>query len=165
MLYVFGGLPGVGKTELSLQLAKKIGAVHLRIDTIEQAMRNSGIRNIGPKGYNVAYKIACDNLALGLSVVSDSVNPLNLTRQAWRNVANQAGTRIYEIEIVCSDPVDHRQRAESRVSTIRDLDPPSWEDILERTYDKWDVDHIVIDTACESPHESMVKLEAALGLP
>ncbi len=60
MLYVFGGLPGVGKTELSLQLAQKIGAVHLRIDTIEQAMRNSGIGNIGPRGYSVAYKIAGD---------------------------------------------------------------------------------------------------------
>lgn len=165
MLYVFGGLPGVGKTELSLQLARKIGAVHLRIDTIEQAMRNSGIRNIGPRGYTVAYKIACDNLALGLSVISDSVNPLNLTRQAWRNVANQAETHIYEIEIVCSDPVDHRQRAASRISTIRDLDLPSWEDIVEREYEAWDVEHIVIDTAGESPRESMEKLMAELSLP
>jgi len=65
-----------------MQLAKRIAAVHLRIDTIEQAMRDSGVRDIGPKGYNVAYKVAYDNLTLGLAVISDSVNPLNESSSA-----------------------------------------------------------------------------------
>ncbi|MBW2180781.1 MAG: AAA family ATPase [Deltaproteobacteria bacterium] len=164
MLYVFGGLPGVGKTELSMQLAKRIAAVHLRIDTIEQAMRDSGVRDIGPKGYNVAYKVAYDNLTLGLAVISDSVNPLNITRQAWRDVATQAGAKICEIEIICSDFTNHRRRVESRISTVQRLDLPTWEDVIEREYEKWDVEHIVIDTAGESPHESMMKLENQLGL-
>lgn len=36
MLYIFGGLPGTGKTELSMDLARRLGAVYLRIDAIEQ---------------------------------------------------------------------------------------------------------------------------------
>ena len=37
----FSGLPGVGKTTIARELARQIGAVHLSIDTIEQAIRSS----------------------------------------------------------------------------------------------------------------------------
>jgi predicted kinase len=42
MLIIFGGLPGVGKTAIARELARKLGAVYVRIDSIEQAIRNSG---------------------------------------------------------------------------------------------------------------------------
>jgi predicted kinase len=38
MLIIFGGLPATGKTTLSRALARELGAVHVRIDTIEQAI-------------------------------------------------------------------------------------------------------------------------------
>ncbi|MEU6773507.1 AAA family ATPase [Streptomyces sp. NPDC046759] len=37
-----GGLPGTGKTTHARLLAARIGAVHLRVDTIEQAIVRSG---------------------------------------------------------------------------------------------------------------------------
>ena len=40
-LYIFAGLPGTGKSELSQNLARERRAVYLRIDTIEQALRDS----------------------------------------------------------------------------------------------------------------------------
>ena len=43
MLIIFGGLPGVGKTAIAVELARLIGAVHLRIDSIEQGIRASGV--------------------------------------------------------------------------------------------------------------------------
>ena len=43
MLIVFGGLPGAGKTAIAQELACELGAVYLRIDSIEQAIRASGI--------------------------------------------------------------------------------------------------------------------------
>jgi predicted kinase len=38
VLIVFGGLPGTEKTTVAKALAQKVDAVHLRVDTIEQAL-------------------------------------------------------------------------------------------------------------------------------
>ena len=43
MLIVIGGLPGVGKTTIARELARQTAAVHIRIDSIEQAIRDSGL--------------------------------------------------------------------------------------------------------------------------
>lgn len=163
MLYIFGGLPGTGKSTLSQHLAGKQKAAHLRIDTIEQALCQAGAIVNGPEGYNVAYRIAADNLRLGLSVVADSVNPLELTRAAWRDVAIQAGVRFVEIEIVCSDKAEHRKRVETRCPNIAGLRLPTWADVSSRTYEPWHAEHIAIDTAGRTPEQSIADLEQALA--
>lgn len=43
MLIILGGLPGAGKTTIARELALRLGAVHIRIDSIEQATRDSGV--------------------------------------------------------------------------------------------------------------------------
>jgi predicted kinase len=77
MLIVFGGLPGTGKTTLASSLARERSATYLRIDTIEQALRTSGVlkSGVGPSGYMVAYALAETNLRHGQTVVADCVNP------------------------------------------------------------------------------------------
>ena len=164
MLFIFGGLPGTGKTELSAHLARKVGAAYVRIDSIEQAMRAGGITTMGPNGYFVAYRVAGDNLRLGLPVVADSVNPVNSTRQAWREVATRAGVAFSEIEVICSDEVEHRRRVETRASRITGMKLPSWEDVIEREYHSWLTDHIVIDTAGQTSDKSKADLEKMLEL-
>ncbi|MFI2758924.1 AAA family ATPase [Streptomyces echinatus] len=42
MLIVMGGLPGTGKTTLARLPAAPIGAVHLRVDTVDQAIVRTG---------------------------------------------------------------------------------------------------------------------------
>lgn len=164
MLYIFAGLPGTGKTALSQRLARDLPAVHLRIDTIEQALREGGIRLAGPEGYLVAQRVAEDNLRLGQHVIADSVNPLRITREAWREVAARAGARWTEIEVVCSDAAEHRARVEHRTSDIAGFVLPTWDAVATREYEPWDRDRFVIETAGRSLEQSVAALYRALGV-
>jgi predicted kinase len=146
MLIVFSGLPGVGKTAIARELARTIGAVHLRIDSIEQALRRAGC-HVGGEGYDVACAVAEDNLRVGRTVIADCVNPWPITRGAWRSVAERAGVAALDVEIICSDAAEHRRRVESREPDIAGHAIPSWQDVVERDYHPWDRDRLVVDTA------------------
>ena len=82
MLLIFSGLPGTGKTAIALELARQVSFVYLRIDSIEQAIRNSGLApaDLADMGYRAAYVVAEDNLRLGRFVIADCVNPIQITR-------------------------------------------------------------------------------------
>jgi predicted kinase len=164
MLIVIGGLPGVGKTALARGLARALDAVHLRIDTIEQAIRGStmGSDALGAAGYVVAYGVAADNLALGRTVVSDAVNPLTSTRAAWREVARRAAVAVVEVEVICSDATEHRRRIASRVADIPGLTLPAWDEVQTRAYERWDGEHVVIDTARQPVERGVTALYALL---
>jgi predicted kinase len=60
-------------------------------------------------------------------VIAESVNPLPVTRAAWRETAGRAGVPAVEVEVVCSDLAEHRRRAagrteaESLAALLRDL--------------------------------------------
>ncbi|MGY6122031.1 AAA family ATPase (plasmid) [Paraburkholderia strydomiana] len=157
MLIAFGGLPGTGKTTVAQTLARKLAAVYLRIDTFEQAVRscNGDELDIEAAGYVAAYAVAGDNLRLGSIVVADSVNPLRITRDAWRNVAFDAGVQIFEIELVCSDAAVHRHRVEVRKADIPGFQLPAWLTVLERQYEPWESAHLVIDTAGVSVQQAV----------
>ena len=147
MLIVFSGLPGVGKSAIARELARTVGAVHLRIDSIEQALRNAGYR-VESEGYVLAYTVAEDNLRVGRTVIADCVNPWPLTRMAWRSVAERvAGVATLDVEIICSNAAEHRRRVESREPDIAGHALPTWQDVVERDYQAWDRERLVVDTA------------------
>jgi len=75
MLIIFGGLPGTGKTVIARELAGQLSAVYFRIDSIEQAIRDSGVvsKPLDDVGYRIGYTVAEDNLRLGRTVIADSV--------------------------------------------------------------------------------------------
>jgi predicted kinase len=160
LLIAFGGLPGTGKATLARAVAKRYSAVYLRIDTIEMAIRTTEIQgeDVGPAGYVVAYWVAEENLRLGHLVVTDSVNPLQVTRESWSLVGRNAGVPLVEIEVLCSDPLEHRRRIESKSPDLDELPPQTWASVCHRTYEEWSAPHLVIDTAGKSIAETEQEL-------
>jgi len=156
ILYIFSGLPGVGKSTLAKKLAKHLKATYLRIDTIEQTLLNQcGHNKVVGEGYSIAYSIAQDNLKLGQNVIADSVNPIGLTREAWIKVATSSNADYVNIEIICSSDSIHQKRVEHRNPEIQGHILPTWQEVTSRKYDPWDTKRLIIDTAIASIDECL----------
>ncbi|WP_123247393.1 AAA family ATPase [Aeromonas dhakensis] len=168
MLIIFSGLPGSGKSTIARALARRLGAVYLRIDTIEQAIRGAeqgDNEKMGPAGYLVAYGLARENLALGSIVITDSVNPIQLTRDAYHDIACSVGVPCLDVEVVCSNPKLHRERVENRTVDIEGLALPDWQAVINRDYQPWDSERLVLDSATLSVTQSVEVIVAALAKP
>ena len=167
MFIIFAGLPGTGKSTIAQNVADHLKSIYLRIDSIERAIRSSGVltpeADMGPAGYMAACRIAADNLHLGHTVIADSVNPIKITRDAYRDVAERLGIGFLEVEVVCSDKAIHRQRVETRRSTVDGLTLPTWEQVETRDYEAWDRPHLQLDTAYLSVTESVETIVAAVS--
>jgi predicted kinase len=163
-LIALSGLPGSGKSSIARALAQEIGAIWLRIDSIEQAIRDSTVvaGSLDDAGYRVAYAVAEDNLRLGLDVIADSVNPWMLTRDAWRAAGLRASASVVEVETVCSDREEHRRRVESRANEVPGLVLPNWEAVTGRDYHPWDRDHVIVDTTEHNVTECVELIRAAI---
>lgn len=163
-LYIFSGLPGTGKTTLAKSLASHVEAVFLRIDTIEQGIRDLCNFSVQGEGYRLSYRIAVDNLRLGNSVVADSCNPIKLTRHEWQEVALSNDSSYTNIEVICSDTEQHKKRIKERKCDIPGMGLPSWKEVEEREYDFWDGGRILIDTANKNSDESFIELLSKLNI-
>ena len=163
-LISFSGLPGTGKSTVARKLASRLGAVWLRVDTIEQAILESGVLRGGVEeaGYRAAYRVAEDNLRLGLSVVADCANDCMLARDAWRDVGLRAGAAVVEIEVICSGVDEHRRRVETRVADVPGLSLPSWQGTIGRKFEPWNRARFIVDTAKRSADHCVAAILAAL---
>ncbi|HDS1736301.1 AAA family ATPase [Pseudomonas sp. BP8] len=160
MLIVFSGLPGTGKTTLAKALAVTTGAVYLRIDAIEQAIRDANVlaQDVGRSGYLVANALAQSNLGLGRTVIVDGVNPVRESRTTWSEIACNAGVRLANIQVICSDTDEHRRRVETRTPDIPGLTPPTWASVLSHDYEPWDQPPFCIDTALSSTAQAVTMI-------
>jgi predicted kinase len=163
ILYIFSGLPGSGKSTLAQLVARQLEAVYLRIDTIEQELRDFCSVDVQGEGYRLAYRIASENLHLGLNVVADSCNPIELTRREWEQTAREAQAYHRNIEVVCSDAREHRLRLETRIAEVSGLKLPTWSEVENREYDEWTVDRVIVDTAGRSETECASDLLSQLS--
>jgi predicted kinase len=160
LLIVFGGLPGTGKTTVARELTRRLTATYLRIDMIEQRLRDQGLA-VGASGYVIANALAAENLLIGRTVIADCVNPVAASRNGWRETANRCAARLIEIELICSDAAMHRRRVETRpTDAVTGHTQPTWDDVVKRDYEPWDREHLVLDTAADSVDRLVARAEA-----
>ncbi|AXK57139.1 MULTISPECIES: AAA family ATPase [Pseudomonas] len=162
MLIVFSGLPGSGKTTIARTLAPHLGATYLRIDSIEQGLRDAGLAEVGKAGYQIALQLAEANLALGNPVLADCVNPVAESRQAWSDLAQRLGVLLLDVEVICSDPREHRRRVETRQVDVPGLQAPSWQSVLDHDYQAWAQSPLRLDSASLSPQQAVALILARL---
>lgn len=164
VLVVVGGLPGSGKSTVAAAHVRATGSAFLRVDTIEQTIvdRTSLARPLGPVGYEIGYALAREQLRLGVDVVAECVNPLAVTRDAWRRTADDAGAALVDVEIVCSDPREHRRRVETRTTDVPGLELPTWSQVTGRHYEPSDRDRLVVDTAHTAPERAAELISEAV---
>jgi len=139
-LIVLAGLPGAGKSAIARELAPRVGAVWLRVDTIEASLLKAGIPRsfeTGLAAYVVARDVAEGHLRAGGNVIIDAVNGVEPARRMWRDLARACSARLEFVEVTCPDLEEHRRRVESRESATPPLPPPSWEEVLRREYLPW----------------------------
>lgn len=64
ILFILSGLPGSGKSTLSQFLARKYKIPYLRIDTIEQGLRDLCHMDVVAEGYELSYRIAAEHFSI-----------------------------------------------------------------------------------------------------
>jgi predicted kinase len=166
-LVMLSGLPGSGKSTLGKRLAARTGAELLRIDLFEQTLRNQygTAFEVGTLGYQRGYDLAAGHLSAGHNVIADAVNAVEAARQGWRDVAAKSGAVMVEVEIICTDAEEARTRLETRDTGIKGLAPVSYEAAMARPWEDNPHAGIRLDTAGQTPEESLTALLRFLSQP
>ncbi|MFE2038490.1 AAA family ATPase [Streptomyces scopuliridis] len=164
MLIVMAGLPGAGKSSVAEALARRLAAPVVSVDPIEAAMWRAGVARDQPTGlaaYVVAEAVAGGVLALGQTVIADAVNAVEAAREQWRSLADRHGVPVAFIEVVCSDPVVHRQRLEGRSRGIDGFLEPTWEAVerLREEFAPWPDHRLVLDAVIDVSSNVAAALE------
>ena len=121
-------------------------------------MRECGIDRGQPTGlaaYGVAQAIAAANLGLGTTVVADAVNAVEPARDGWRGVSAATGAPLRVIEVVCSDPAEHRRRVEAREPGPGQRFVPTWAQVQAREWEPWTEPRLTVDTM--TPSDELVE--------
>jgi predicted kinase len=125
MLISMAGLPGAGKSTIGQVLGARLGLPVVSVDPIESAILRAGIAADQPTGlaaYLVAEMHAETILESGRSVIVDAVNAVAPAREQWVALAALTKEPLKFIEVICSDPVLHRERIESRERALPHLE-------------------------------------------
>ncbi len=155
-LIVISGLPGVGKSAVSREVAARAGAVHLSIDPVHDALLASGLADgwhVGVGAYESVRVMAESNLSLGLPVVVDAVNGSEEARHTWRPASRRTGVQVTWVVLTCSNDIEHRRRLEGRKRGFEHLPEPTWSKVQQQAveYPAWRDDHLTVDTYGTSP--------------
>jgi hypothetical protein len=123
---------GLGKTTIVRELAHQAGARHLRIDSMEQAIRDCAPDAAGfdEAGDRVAYAVAEDNFGSGGPSSPTRSIRYRFARDACLEVGRCAPTVALEIEIIGSDLRERQSESQPAKLPLPDLRPPTWDEVI-----------------------------------
>lgn len=169
MLIVISGLPGTGKTAVAAEVARAADAIHLSIDTVEDALLGAGFPRswtTGVAAYEAVRAAAEQNLDLGRVVVVDAVNDSEPARDSWRRAVATTGAPLMFVLLTLDDEVEHRRRLEGRSRNLTNVLEPSWGDVSSRraSFEPWTDVHVRVN-ASESLRQIAGLVLSRLGAP
>lgn len=152
MLVMLSGLPGVGKSAIADELARRLHVSVISVDAIEAAILRSGIPHsfeTGLAAYNVGATIAEPQLALGLTVIADAANYNEVGRTIWRTAALRADAPWRAVHLVCTDQVEHQRRLRDRKRALDPFPEPTWSNVQQwrDETEPWTDECLLLDTA------------------
>ncbi|KQO61536.1 AAA family ATPase [Curtobacterium sp. Leaf261] len=150
MFIVLAGLPGVGKSTFAAALARRVDAVVLAVDEVEDALLGAGLPagfTTGVAAYGVVERLAATQLGVGRSVVVDAVNDDPRAREQWHGLASRAGVGARWVELRLAPGDDHRHRLEARGRRYASLPEPAWATLAARgdALESWEGERVVLD--------------------
>lgn len=133
------GLPGSGKSTIAEVVGARLQMPVVSVDPIESSILRAGIDADQPTGlaaYLVAETLGESILLSGSGLILDAVNAVAPAREQWVALAAKLGEPLRFIEVICSDPVIHRERLESRERKLPHLAEPNWH-AVEQSLDEY----------------------------
>ncbi|MEM1076976.1 MAG: AAA family ATPase [Pseudomonadota bacterium] len=160
------GVPGVGKSTIARAFAGETGALWLRVDHVEQAMRESHIQtdDLADGGYAALQAVAAAALEHGFDVLAHSLNPIQLTQVAWRAATAEKNGRHLDVELSFSDKAAHRQRVEIRASDVPGRALSDWPAVLDRRYEPFTSADLQLDTGALTVAKAAARIRAATAV-
>ena len=148
VLVVIGGLPGSGKSTIATALARETSTPYVRVDRVEQAVvdwtsADAPGRSGRLRGGARRSPTSSSGWDWTSSWSASTPPPSPGTPGRRRPARPRAG--LVEVEVVCSDPVEHRRRVEERATDVVGLVKPTWAEVVGRDYQPWDRSRVVVD--------------------
>ncbi|MFD4668959.1 AAA family ATPase [Lentzea sp. NPDC058450] len=171
VVVLIAGIPGAGKSTLAEALAKKLRAPIFSMDwtlgslILARAITDENVDEVLDLQLN---GLVARHLQLGIDVVVDVAGHTREARAQWRELTETLGGVFVGVECVCSDEVVHRSRVAGRSRGIPGWHATvPWEHVqrMRGLWEPWDEEHLVLDSAVESPESSREKvLDVVRGL-
>jgi predicted kinase len=152
------GLPGVGKTSISNELAKLTNWVVLSTDKIRKELISNPIYSKEERRliYDVLVVIAKYLHSAGINSILDATFNTENSRKEIKNKLNLRSQQICIVECICPEDIVI-SRLKNRKNDYSDADTSIYRS-MKTTYQPIEEEHIVVDTSQQSPGMNAAKI-------
>lgn len=152
------GLPGAGKTSISMELAKLTNWFVLSTDKIRKELIPNPTYNVEEKRliYDVLVVIAKYLHQSGTNCILDATFNTKYSRKMIKNKLNLSSRQIFIVECICPEDIAIT-RIRNRKNDYSDANAHVYRR-MKATYQPIEEEHIVVDTSKESPSINAAKI-------